>query len=89
MFRGAVQPFHLLILLLILIPLALWVWSLIAEISRPDWQWQAAGHSKILYVLLTIFLGLLGSLLYALIARPGLQRVAQQVPTNRMQYPQQ
>ena len=59
-----------------LIGLAITVWwllMLVQALRTPDSVWAAAGQSKILYVLLMIFLGWLGALLYVFIARPGLR----------------
>jgi hypothetical protein len=59
-----------------LIVLAITVWwllMLVQALRTPDSAWAAAGQSKILYVLLMIFLGWLGALLYVFIARPALR----------------
>lgn len=59
-----------------LIGLAITVWwllMLIQALRTPDSVWAAAGQSKLVYVLLMIFLGWLGALLYVFIARPGLR----------------
>ncbi|MFJ2755694.1 hypothetical protein ACIO3S_08860 [Nocardioides sp. NPDC087217] len=61
---------------LLLVGLAVTVWwllMLVQALRTPDSVWAAAGQSKILYVLLMIFLGWLGALLYVFIARPGLR----------------
>ncbi|MFE3999862.1 hypothetical protein ACFX43_13815 [Nocardioides sp. YIM B13467] len=63
-------------MVLLLIGLAVTVWwllMLIQALRTPDSVWSAAGQSKILYVLLMIFLGWLGALLYVFIARPALR----------------
>lgn len=51
-----------------------WVWSLVDALRIDDRRWAAAGQSKVLWVLLIVLLGLLGSILYALMARPALGR---------------
>ncbi|MGN6089217.1 MAG: PLDc N-terminal domain-containing protein [Actinomycetes bacterium] len=53
--------------------LVLWVWSLVDALRTPDARWRMAGQSKLLWVLLIVFLHVLGSVLYALIARPALR----------------
>jgi Phospholipase_D-nuclease N-terminal len=53
---------------------ALWIWSLVDALVIPDQRWIAAGQSKLLWVLLIVFLGLLGSLLYVVMPRPELRR---------------
>jgi hypothetical protein len=67
------------LLILLLLPLTfgmvLWLVGLVEALRTPDGQWEVAGQSKLLYVLLMVFLGLLGTLLYVLIARPALKRI--------------
>jgi uncharacterized membrane protein len=63
-------------ILLLVIGFAVTVWwlvMLVEALRTPDSVWTAADQSKILYVLLMIFLGWLGALLYVVIARPGLR----------------
>jgi len=63
-------------IVLLLVWLALTVWwlvMLVQALRTPDSVWAAADQSKILYVLLMIFLGWLGALLYVVIARPRLR----------------
>ena len=70
---GFVVPFMLLGLAMT----ALWVWSLVDALRIDDRRWDAAGQSKILWVLLIVLLGLLGSILYLVIPRPALLRARQ------------
>lgn len=51
-----------------------WIVSLVDALRIDDRRWAAAGQSKLLWVLLIVLLGLLGSLLYAVMARPALTR---------------
>lgn len=53
---------------------ALWVSVLVQALRIPDSQWEAADQSKIVYVLLMVLLGVLGTLLYWIVARPALRR---------------
>lgn len=58
-----------------LVSLALFVWWLLVLIQAlrvPDQVWTGAGQSKILWVLIMVLLGVLGTILYVLIARPAL-----------------
>jgi len=69
------------ILLLVLVAAAIWVWSLVDALRIPDLRWAAAGENKVLWVILIVVLGLLGSLLYFLMPRkklgsPTSERVA-------------
>jgi len=62
-----------------LIALALFVWWLVVLIQAlqvPDPVWASAGQNKILWVLLMVFLGALGTILYVLIARPALSQAS-------------
>lgn len=52
----------------------LWVWALANSLSRPDREWEAAGQSRILWVLVIVFTGFIGAILYLLIARPQLDQ---------------
>jgi hypothetical protein len=53
-----------------------WVVALVDALRIDDPTWIAAGQSKILWVLLIVFLGLLGAVLYLVMARPALRRQA-------------
>jgi hypothetical protein len=54
---------------------ALWIWSLVDALRFADREWAAAGQTKVLWVVLIVFLGLIGSLLYVRLARPALAAV--------------
>ena len=71
--------FALWIIPFLLLSVAAFVWwlaCLIQAMSTPDSVWTAADQSKLLYVLLMIFLGVIGTIVYVLVARPPLKRVA-------------
>lgn len=53
---------------------ALWIWALVNSLSKPDAVWEAAGQNKIVWLLVIIFLGFIGAILYALIAKPQLDQ---------------
>lgn len=60
-----------------LISLGLFVWWLLVLVEAlrvPDQAWVQAGQNKILWVLLMVFLGVLGTILYVLIVRPALPK---------------
>ena len=61
-------------LILALVTTALWLLSLVDALRIEDARWARAGQSKLLWVLLIVLLGLLGSLLYLAMARPALRR---------------
>ncbi len=58
----------------VLIGLGLWIWALADALPRRDEQWEQAGQSKLIWILLLIFLGAVGAIIYFLAARPGLER---------------
>jgi hypothetical protein len=51
---------------------AIWISSLVDALRIPDQRWAAAGQNKVLWVVLIVVLGLLGSLLYVLMPRKTL-----------------
>jgi hypothetical protein len=51
---------------------ALWIWSLVDALRISDQRWAAAGQNKVLWLVLIVLLGLLGSLLYVLMPRKAL-----------------
>jgi hypothetical protein len=62
----------LILLFLIVVP----VWGIIDAAMRPDSAWAAAGQNKVVWVLVQIFLGILGSAVYFLAIRPKLKAAA-------------
>jgi polyferredoxin len=52
-----------------------WVVVLIEALKVPDAQWDAARQNRLLYLVLMIVLGVVGTLAYVLVARPELRRV--------------
>ncbi|MEO6414211.1 MAG: PLDc N-terminal domain-containing protein [Pedococcus sp.] len=70
--RGLFEGWHV----IVLVGFVLWLWALVDALRNPDQRWKAAGHNKVLYVVLIVILGWVGALLYALIPRPALRRVA-------------
>lgn len=67
------------VVLLALVPLVMlplfiwWLWCLIQALRIPDSAWAAADQNKLLYVVLMIFLGVIGTIAYAAVARPALR----------------
>lgn len=61
----------------LLVGVAAFVWWLVAliEVVRvPSAQWEAAGQSQLVHIVLMALLGVLGTLVYWLTARPALKR---------------
>lgn len=50
-----------------------WVICLIQALAYTDAEWVAAGQSKLLFVLLMIFVGIIGTIAYVVVARPALE----------------
>lgn len=50
-----------------------WLVVLIEALKIPDPVWTAAGQNKIVYVALMVLLGVVGSLVYVVVARPQLR----------------
>lgn len=57
-----------------LVMAAIWIWSLVDALRISDQRWVTAGQNKVLWVILIVLLGVLGSLLYVAIPRPALSR---------------
>ena len=53
----------------------LWVWTLVDAVQRSDADWEQAGQNRLVWILILIFLGFIGSLLYLFAARPQLEEV--------------
>lgn len=51
-----------------------WLLMLVESLRIPGHAWQGAGHNQILYVVLMVLLGVIGTILYVLIPRKELPR---------------
>ncbi len=71
---GGVLLFFLVMLALGVASTVFWIWMLVDLLRRPDQQYAAAGHNKVVWLLVVIFGHFLGALIYLLVARPELQR---------------
>ena len=54
----------------------LWVWMLIEALKTPAATWEAAGQNQLIYILLMIILGIIGTVAYYFVARPALRATA-------------
>ena len=80
----------LIILLLVLALVGLHIWALVDSIVRPDWAYTQARSSKVLWILLNVFLGLLASVIYLIAIRPKViaaQRQGSYIPSWPSQTP--
>jgi Phospholipase_D-nuclease N-terminal len=65
--------------LFVLIPLIMvsffvaWVWAIWDAVRHTDAEWDASGQRRVNWVLLIVFLQLLGLIAYLTIARPRLE----------------
>ena len=69
----------LLFLIVAVVGIGLFVWwlaCLIQALQYGDSAWAAADQNKWLYVALMVFLGIIGTLAFVLVARPELRRVS-------------
>lgn len=53
-----------------------WLAMLIDALRTPQGQWEVARQNQLVYVLMMIFLGVIGTIVYVLVARPQLRAVA-------------
>lgn len=69
-------------ILIWLVAIAVWVYGLVDAARRPDSEYQAVGSSKVLWIVLIVVLGVIGSLIYLLAIRPKMTRSAPPTPTT-------
>jgi heme/copper-type cytochrome/quinol oxidase subunit 2 len=58
-----------------LLGFGLWIWALVDAVQRSDADWEQAGQNKLVWVLILIFLGVIGALVYLVVARPRLEEI--------------
>jgi hypothetical protein len=56
--------------LALLVLVALPIWGIIDAAVLPDSDWEAASQNKVVWVLVMLFLSILGTIVYALAIRP-------------------
>ncbi len=61
--------------LLSLAAFAWWLLMLIDAVRTPASAWDAAGQSQLVHILLMVFLGVIGTIVYVVVARPRLRAV--------------
>ena len=57
-----------------LVTFVIWIVALVDALRIADREWDRAGQSKLLWVLLIALLGVVGAILYFAMARPTLRR---------------
>ncbi|HWE55995.1 MAG TPA: DUF2510 domain-containing protein [Acidimicrobiales bacterium] len=81
--------FVLVLVLIMLIIVGLHIWALIDSVVRPDWVYERAGSSKIMWILLNVLLGFPCGLIYLFAIRPRLQRAEALGPVSWAMRPPQ
>lgn len=66
---------ELLIIAFIFGTIGTWVWSLVDILKRPEPEWKAIGQDRTLWLLVILFVGVLGSVGYLLAIRPKFERM--------------
>jgi hypothetical protein len=64
---------ELIIIFVLLVFVVLPVWGIIDAATKPESVWAAAGQNKLVWVVVQIFLGVLGAAVYFLAIRPKLK----------------
>ena len=67
-------PPELIIIFMLLALVVLPIWGIVDAAMRPGSVWAAAGQNKVVWVVVQLFLGALGSAVYFLVIRPQLKR---------------
>ena len=71
---GGYEVLVLLVLVILVVgPFIYWLVRLIEVCTTPESDWQRIGQSRVVYVLLAIFLGIIGTWIYAFGARKRLR----------------
>ncbi|MFA5891161.1 MAG: PLDc N-terminal domain-containing protein [Actinomycetota bacterium] len=68
-----VGPQELLVLLVVFVSP---IWGIIDAALRPETQWQGASQNKVVWILIQLFLGFIGTIIYFAAIRPKLKRVS-------------
>lgn len=76
----ALEALGVLVLLGMLAGFVLFLVALIDLIRRPADAWKASGQSQLIWALIVIFVGVIGPVLYLLIARPQLEKASGLTP---------
>lgn len=64
-----------------------WVIYLVEVVKTPEAQWKAAGENQVLHLVLMLVLGIIGTIIYVVSARPKLQQVGPPPPGYGYQPP--
>jgi hypothetical protein len=67
-----------LLIVIVLLGFVIPLWGILDAAVRPDSQWTAASQNKVAWILLQVFLGVIGTGAYFLAIRPKLVAAAAQ-----------
>lgn len=56
-----------------LVGLAFWIMALVDALKRPATQWETAGQSQIVWIVVILLASFIGALVYWMVARPQLE----------------
>lgn len=70
---GDLMAASIIVPLVMLTTLGAWIWALVDIARHTAMEWDASGQNQVVWVLIVLFLGLLGLILYLAIARPRLR----------------
>lgn len=60
-----------------------WILVLIEALRTPTSQWETAGQSQLVYIVLMVLLGVIGTIAYVAVARPQLRSVGSSATVER------
>lgn len=63
------------------VPLVLLVFALVDLVQRSDAEWSTAGQDRMTWLLVTLFVGVVGPVLYLVVARPKLDQARRRLAT--------
>lgn len=66
----------------LLVPLVLLVFALVDLVQHSDAEWSAAGQDRLTWLLITLLVGVIGPVLYLVVARPKLERARHRLATS-------
>jgi hypothetical protein len=57
-----------------------WIVAIVEVASTPDWRFKAVGSEKLVWVLIVVFLGIIGALIWLFAKRPAVTAAAHAIP---------
>ena len=71
-----IGPLEFLALPLLFVFVVLPIWGILDAATRSEPAWRAAGHNKLAWIIVQVFLGGIGAVAYFAAIRPKLKQVA-------------